>query len=204
MVAPYEVGDPVRSYVRVPGVGKNQGTKALCWDLSRSSLLAAAVPVQPSLPPQDTPVALLKPEEEPSTQEEAGFSPSPLTVTGQQHSIPSDAMESPEAEPAETNTRKRCREDQATQSDVRVEPASKVARVADKAEGSSSAQAPSTVVPLQPQPDYEVEVKQLKQKCEDLHKENQDLHRRLALFHDLFKNKRRLASFVRHLDTLVK
>ena len=45
MVAPYEIGDPVRSYVRVTGSGSDKTAKSLCCDLSRVSQVAAAAPV---------------------------------------------------------------------------------------------------------------------------------------------------------------
>lgn len=45
MVAPYEIGDPVRSYVRVPGSGTDKTAKSLCCDLARVSSLAAAAPI---------------------------------------------------------------------------------------------------------------------------------------------------------------
>lgn len=47
MVAPHEIGDPVRSYVRIPGSGSDKTAKSLCCDLSRVSLVAAAAPIPP-------------------------------------------------------------------------------------------------------------------------------------------------------------
>ena len=58
MVAPYEIGDPVRSFVRVPGSGSDKTAKSKCCDLSRVSSAAATVPVRPTLP-NATPTRIL-------------------------------------------------------------------------------------------------------------------------------------------------
>lgn len=51
MVAPHDTGDLVRSLVRVPGSGYNRTAGSVCFDLGRTSTLAATVPVSPVLPP---------------------------------------------------------------------------------------------------------------------------------------------------------
>ncbi|XP_045124291.1 probable serine/threonine-protein kinase samkC [Portunus trituberculatus] len=68
MVAPYEVGEPVRSFVRVPT--KDLAAKAVCWDLSRaSSLVAASAPVRQLL--------LRAQPQSAQLQDSAGSSPKP-------------------------------------------------------------------------------------------------------------------------------
>ena len=62
MVAPYELGDPIRSYVRVPGSGTDKAARPLCCDLSRVSLLAAAAPIPPSHVQDTQPSANEQPE----------------------------------------------------------------------------------------------------------------------------------------------
>ena len=59
MVAPYDTGYPVRSYVRVVGSGwESMGKSSKLCDLSRVSSVAAAVPVRRTLP-TPTPVRTL-------------------------------------------------------------------------------------------------------------------------------------------------
>nr|XP_053653957.1 uncharacterized protein LOC128703358 [Cherax quadricarinatus] len=61
MVASYEIGDPIRSFVRVPGSGTDKAVKPICWDLARSSTVAGAVPVQPTIPSAIPITTLFKP-----------------------------------------------------------------------------------------------------------------------------------------------
>ena len=51
MVGPHQVGDLVRSFVRVPGSGTEKSAKPTFCDLARASNLAATVPIPQSLPP---------------------------------------------------------------------------------------------------------------------------------------------------------
>jgi len=51
MVAPHQVGDLVRSFVRVPGSGSEKSAKPAFCDLARASTLAATVSVPQNLPP---------------------------------------------------------------------------------------------------------------------------------------------------------
>ena len=50
MVASYETGDIVQSFVRVPGSGSDRSLPSSCCDLGRTSTLAAMVPVSAHLP----------------------------------------------------------------------------------------------------------------------------------------------------------
>ena len=51
MVAPHQVGDLVRSFVRVPGSGSEKSAKPAFCDLARASTLAATVAVPKDFPP---------------------------------------------------------------------------------------------------------------------------------------------------------
>jgi len=51
MVAPHQVGDLVRSFVRVPGSGSEKSAKPAFCDLARASTLAATISVPQNLPP---------------------------------------------------------------------------------------------------------------------------------------------------------
>ena len=51
MVAPHQVGDLVRSYVRVPESGSEKSAKPTLCDLARASTYAATVSVPQNLPP---------------------------------------------------------------------------------------------------------------------------------------------------------
>ena len=50
MVAPHQVGDLVRSFVRVPGSGSEKSAKPTFCDLGRASTLAATVLIPQNLP----------------------------------------------------------------------------------------------------------------------------------------------------------
>ena len=51
MVAPHQVGDLVRSFVRVPDSGSDKSVKSTFCDLARASTLAATISVPQNLPP---------------------------------------------------------------------------------------------------------------------------------------------------------
>lgn len=121
MVAPYEIGEPVRSFIRV-GIGSDALTKPICWDLSRSSTVTR------TLPPA-----------------------SPITTL---------------SNPTQSNTKE--------QND-------------QEARNNSSTELVSS------------EVLKLIKERDQLREENSELQKRLSLFHDLFKNKRRLTMFVNKL-----
>ena len=59
MVAPYDIGDPARSFVRIPGSGSDPSLKSVCCDLSRGATIAASSTQQniPQLPPSNNSTA---------------------------------------------------------------------------------------------------------------------------------------------------
>lgn len=240
MVAPLSVGEPVRSLVRVPT--KSWTTTTLCWDISRSSPVAAAAaplhqPLQATLVlPQNPAAQSTKPSPEqaanPGTQPPVSQEPLPQPPAQQQ------AAPTP-CEP------KRPREEEEEGAEGTPQPVLKVARTARPPEAAPSSPPqplanstpdPGTHSP-QSQQDLEKEVQRLRQLCQSLQQQNEvlqkcladsaspepqqsrvqylqqachslnqqkeELQRRLDLFHGLFRDKQRLVSFVKHLDTVV-
>ena len=51
MVVPHQVGDIIRSFVRVPGSGSERSANPVLCDLARASTLAATVPIPQNPPP---------------------------------------------------------------------------------------------------------------------------------------------------------
>ncbi|KAK8384811.1 hypothetical protein O3P69_014394 [Scylla paramamosain] len=258
MVAPYEVGEPVRSFVRVPT--KDRAAKALCWDLSRaSSLVAASAPVRQHLlraqpqpaqlqdsagsssksskeqlqaqpkpvEPQPQPVkpqALSQPvgpqaqsqPVEPQAQSqpvEPQAQSQPVEPQAQSQPVEPQAQSQPVEPEAQATTpgplpaasqqqvavtpseSKRSREEEQEGEESIPQPVLKSARIAGFTDSSSPAQPPQCL---------DKEVQSLRQQCQLLQQQNNNLQRRLNLFHGLFQDKQRLKSFVRHMDTLVK
>lgn len=222
MVAPYEVGEPVRSFVRVPT--KDQAAKALCWDLSRASpLVAASAPVRQHLLRAQPHLAQL--------QYSAGSSPKPSEE--QLQAQPKPVEPQAQAQPVEPQTQSQPVESQAqsvepqaqastpdpvpaaSQPQVTATPCDPKRRREEEQEGEVSTPEPTLKVarmagftvtssPAQPQQCPDKEVQSLRRQCQLLQQQNNDLQRRLNLFHGLFQDKQRLKNFVRHLDTLVK
>ena len=92
MVAPHQVGNLVRSFVRVPGSGSEKSTKSAFCDLARASTLAARVSILQNLPPAtnvltQTPSATQAPSNQlrkrprPDGKENVLLSSSPVKVT---------------------------------------------------------------------------------------------------------------------------
>ena len=197
MVAPFQLGEPLRSFVRIPV--KSRVSKAVCWDLSRSSsFVAAAAPIQQSmLQRQPEPVLFrdigvrsLKPRKERA----AILGPVPPPT---QHRLPQPPpQQQTKAMPCESK-RSRDEEEEQEGGEGTPQPVLKVAKTARPTEAG-----PSTNT--QSQRSMNQEVKWLRKQCQSLRQQNEDLQRRLSLFHGLFRDKHRLTSFVRHLDTRVK
>lgn len=231
MVAPYEVGEPVRSFVRVPT--KDQAAKALCWDLSRAStLVAASAPVRQHLLQAQPQSAQL--------QDSAGSSPKPSEEQLQAQPKPVEPQPQPQpvepqaqAQPVEPQTQSQPVESQAqsvepqarastpaplpaaSQPQVTATPCDSKRPREEEQEGEMNTPEPTLKVartagftvsrnPAQPQQCPDKEVQSLRRQCQLLQQQNNDLQRRLNLFHGLFQDKQRLKNFVRHLDTLVK
>lgn len=192
MVAPYEVGEPVRSLVRVPTKGR--AAKALCWDISRSSsVAAAAAPLQqPLLSPHEVPQDPAGSNSKP--RQEQASTPGPPPPASQQLVPRPPPQQQAAATPCES---KRPREEEQEGGEGTPQPVLKVARTAGSTEAAPSSSP-------ERQQGLEGEVQWLRQQCQLLRQQNEDLQRRLGLFHGLFRDKQRLTSFVRHLDTLVK
>lgn len=194
MVASYDVGKPVRSYVLIPGTGSNKDAKPLCLDLASTSSVAGAVPV-PSTIPQTVPVGSLAPNKEMNDTEEKNDdrkeeSGSESGNSGGSHNLssPSVASAMPQQPAVPENVSrggvKRSLPDETSDEEDKgaVPRETKVM----KGEGTAT-----------PSP----EVVELQKKCMQLEKQNKTLERRLAMFHDLFRSKERIINFVKFLES---
>lgn len=229
MVAPYEIGDPVRSFVRVTGTGSDKTTEPICWDLSRGSTAAGAAPVSQTLPRATPITTLLKPEGYAEKEEAAvaGSSPQPVEENTNQAAEEPQAQAVAQAVPEPISRKRRVSDESGIleASSTTPEPPVKCARVSDTQEASSSGAQPSTseVQDEKVPPVAEKIVVRVLEECSRLSKENgqlrkenanlkeqlveleelrrkhKELEERVTLFHDLFKNKKRLSEFVRSL-----
>ncbi|XP_042239044.1 uncharacterized protein LOC121877374 [Homarus americanus] len=255
MVASYKTGNPVRSFVRVPGSGTDKKAKSLCWDLSRSSTVAAAVQVEPTLPSAITITTLIKSSEstkedgktgyedevtvaQPASQTEelrhnqseddsrpadvakaagneiqgAVAQTTTPTAVSSQSDDNSDVKSGGRNDRSEVNTRKRPYTVEPEEGDQNEssssEPRAKFACVCGKTRESSSVDDPTTVMSPKIQEtkvkeSVSAEVSKLAQELEQVRQQNQELQKRLKLFHELFNDKKRLALVVKHLGVSV-
>ncbi|XP_068209794.1 uncharacterized protein [Palaemon carinicauda] len=201
MVAPHDTGDLVRSLVRVPGSGSNRAAGSECLDLGRASSLAASVPVPTALPP-----ALANPK----TLKQASASVS--KKLGSEVGATAGILPT---RPTVTEDRKRQRSQESPE-DNGESSHSKRPRVYTVSQGSHMVPVPTTVgsvvvVSVQPQtsssPSVNVteaaSLSQLIQERDNLRQENRELQKRLILFQQLFKDKKRLTSVVKRLGVNV-
>nr|XP_045601303.1 uncharacterized protein LOC123760007 [Procambarus clarkii]XP_045601304.1 uncharacterized protein LOC123760007 [Procambarus clarkii]XP_045601305.1 uncharacterized protein LOC123760007 [Procambarus clarkii] len=242
MVAPYEIGDPVRSFVRVPGSGTDKVAKPICWDLSRSSTVAGAAPVQQTLPSAIPVTTLIKPtkshnEDNPTNEEQGAVAQavhqtqearqnSSVTKSTSENISANNEQEGSVVQPAipaegasqnippkpldeqSVGARKRkaiVESGRLEHEESTVESCAcrKIARVAEEGGESNSADNHRTNMSSEVQgvvaKPVSSEVSKLIKERDQLREENLELQKRLALFHDLFKNKKRLTMFVRRL-----
>ena len=210
MVAPHDTGDLVRSLVRVPGSGFDYQTAgSKCLDLARASSLAASVPVPATLPSAlATPVVKNK---------EASSRTSAVKL-GSQDGVTAGILPRTAGSTVTTTTttmNKRVLDDADDTSSV--EPIPKRGRIVFMTPEELSKNA-SRVVPLNTpagpvllltaQPASEISrpirldqltLSELIKEKEKLKRENAELKRRLNLFGQLFKDKKRLTSVVKRL-----
>lgn len=198
MVAPHDTGDLVRSLVRVPGSGSNRAAGSECLDLGRASSLAASVPVPTTLPAALTTLKVIRQPPASVSKKlgghvgaKAGILPTKPEDRKRQLSEVSPGSEA--AAP------KRPRLLTVRQASPLVVPGQPVI-------------GPVMVVSLQPQTppstptinfSGSTSLSQLIQERDILRKENQELQKRLSLFHQLFKDKKRLTSVVKQLSVNV-
>ena len=103
MVAPYQVGGIVRSFVRVPGSGdEKSATPALC-DLARASTMAASISVPQNLPrttivltktPSETPIHNNQQRKRPRPEERSitGITPKVIRIEASSAAVPSKTI----------------------------------------------------------------------------------------------------------------
>lgn len=173
---PYDTGKPVRSWVLIPGTGSNMEAKPLGLDLGPISSVAGAVPVLQAIP-QATPVGNLNPKENgvaKMKKEEVVKGRGSLS-----HGITSEASTVPQLSTPHKGTTgggiKRSLSDES--------------RVATK------------LMKREEPPPLTPGAEELQKKCTQLEERNKNLERRLAMFHDLFRSKERIISFVKFLET---
>lgn len=204
MVAPYEIGDPVRSFVRVPGSGTDKAAKSLCCDLSRVSSAAAAVPVRPIIQAavlvQSSPRAV----EQESKNEGKNREPlSQSTIEGGAVATPSgtDDVQSPQNQSApETRSEPTSRKRHVNEDSAVDNTPAKRGRVLSKdASGSSKVikkeESTSSICD---------KVTSLEKQCNELREQNVQLQKRLSLFCKLFKDPKKLAVALKRMEMQVK
>ncbi|XP_064118617.1 uncharacterized protein LOC135223773 [Macrobrachium nipponense] len=204
MVAPYDVGDPVRSFVKVPGSGTNVAAKALVCDLSHVSTVAAIapIPIQPIQEPQPSPAAA-------ATQDVPTEN-----VKHQKTKVPPEgtlaASLKDEDNKKIVKTRKRLLEDADGKHGVQEPPSKRVREVPrslsvsqDVKDGSADSVGTNTVgsgsssSSIGTQTDF---VSMEARETSMLREQNKLLQRRLDIFKEVFRSKKRLGQLIRALE----
>lgn len=205
MVAPHDTGDLVRSLVRVPGSGRDRTMASVCCDLSNVSSYAATVPVPQALPP-----AIARPLVEPQQPEinprENGSDPKDLTSTHKRaRPQPSEISRGINSVPQIDVSRD-------NRSSLPTLKRLRVVYLTPQQVGQRTGQPPNlsltmSIVQMQPQQQQQqlstIDIAQLLQERDDLRGENLALQKRLALFQQLFRDKKRLTSVVKRLGVNV-
>lgn len=220
MVASYDIGEPVRSFVLVPGTGKEKGTRPLCLDLARTSTVAGSITV-PSTIPSTTPVTNTKAEKEDGKSGGKLASKSDQKVASENQARATESVTlnrdvsrtSSSTTPDASNTQQA----RSLTHQVARDVSGTKRRLEVDGEDGKESNVPSKIIKTDAQgvklgvklrsgssmsirpPDQEVN--ELRKKCAELEKQNSNLNRRLAMFHDLFRSKERLVSFVKTLET---
>ncbi|XP_064099909.1 uncharacterized protein LOC135210901 [Macrobrachium nipponense] len=193
MVAPHEVGDLVRSLVRIPGSGHDRTMPSSCLDLAKVSVVAASVPISTTIPP-----AIARPLAQRETNRRGAKD-----------------REGPVASRTEK------RGNASGGENVEHPPMKKPCHVVVNGRHPQLVMGTSAVVigtpvqlmfhsgqQIQPQAPVQIgasagsstpSVSQLLQEVSSLQAENVSLNERLSLFHQLFKDKKRLASVLLRL-----
>ncbi|KAK8720386.1 hypothetical protein OTU49_013357 [Cherax quadricarinatus] len=230
MVAPYEIGDVMCSFVRVRGSGADKAAMLICWDLARSSTVAGAVPVQPTIPSAIPITILFKPaksDEEnnrPNSEEQGAVAQvdeqteerasaksisKNASASKQESSVAQAARPTEEPCPNISNctplkpdgggqsagARKRKHIIESGRLEQESGPSlTKVQCVSQEMEEDGKI---ATIIGALSQ--VQEEVSKLTKERDQLRKENEELRNRLTLFHDLFRNKKRLSLLVRRI-----
>ncbi|KAK3884580.1 hypothetical protein Pcinc_011136 [Petrolisthes cinctipes] len=207
MVATYDVGKPVRSYVLIPGTGSNKEAKPLCLDLASTSSVAGVVSVPPTIP-QSIPVGNLTPsKEKDETKEKKDEEKDEMKKeegekAGSNHGRPSVTLPMPQQPASHGGATgggiKRSLSDEATNEECKGD----VPRMTKIMKGEVTQIVKEVITAPRP------EVEELQRKCmkleernKNLEERNKNLERRLAMFHDLFRSKERIISFVKFLES---
>lgn len=184
MVAPYDIGDPIRSFVRVTGTGtKDKQTESICLDLALGSTAAGTVSVPQILPPA-TPIHEL------------------LKIN--QHNEPRDSGQLKRKCNVDNTIEPPSKSGRIIMMDGPENPGSKT----DPMGGNTVKRVLlteniSTVSPVIKQIMIKIleEITCLRKENGDLRKKNEQLEERVALFHDFFKNHSKILSKVLNIKT---
>ena len=206
MVAPHEIGDLVRSLVRVPGSGFDYRTAgSQCLDLARASSLAASVPVPSTLPP-----ALVTPT---PPKRSTTTTTSAAVKLGSQDGVTAGILPRIEST-TDVHANDTTVSEPSPNAAFSIPKRAKIVRMT-REELSNNA---SRIVPLntpagpvlflsaQPLSETsppihldQLSLSELIKHRDELKRENEELRRRLILFRQLFKDKKRLKSVVKRL-----
>lgn len=192
MVAPYEIGDPVRSFVRVPGSGSDKTAKSLCCDLARVSAAAAAIPVRPVTAATTQP----RSAEGENREQNAVVKKEEVQVKVEKDEAAGESEHSAAEQRREVKCKKRLAEDSeimvhAKRSCVSGEETSKVSPDSSKDTNTSKGGERSAV-------HEKLEI--LEKQCIKLKQQNHQLQQRLSLFCKLFKDPKKLAFALKRME----
>ena len=173
MVAPHQIGDLVRSFVRIPGSGSSKSATPGFCDLARTSTLAAAIPIPQNLPPAtnvltQTPIADNQQRKRSGPEEKENgtdFNSAPPVIR----------IETSSATPS-----------------IKTIPVTLMAAVRISHAGTQKLK--------EKKEQLRKENEKLKEKKEQLRKENEILKKQLSLFRQLIHNPQRLNSVLRRLE----
>ncbi|XP_047480273.1 uncharacterized protein LOC125032924 [Penaeus chinensis] len=193
MVAPYEIGDPVRSFVRVPGSGSDKAAKSLCCDLARVSSAAAAVSVRPVT----AATTRQSSAEGGDREQDAVVKKEEVQVKVEKDEVAADSQQSAAEQRREVKCKKRHAEDSeimvhAKRSCVSGEETSEVSPDSSKGTNTSKGEERSAV-------HEKLEI--LEKHCIELKRQNHQLQQRLSLFCKLFKDPKKLAFALKRMET---
>lgn len=206
MVAPYEIGDPVRSFVRVPGSGSDKKAKSLCCDLARVSSAAAAVPVRPVTPAATQPRSAEVENNGPKRKALQAKVEKDEEKVGEKKEVQLKVEKEDEIEESQQSVAEqggeqvKCKKRHAEDSSIVVHAKRGRASKEDESEVSpDSSKATDTSKGGERSAEHE-KLKMLEKQCIELKQQNHQLQQRLSLFCKLFKDPKKLAFALKRME----
>lgn len=195
MVAPYEVGDPTRLFVRVPGSGRNKEAKSLCCDLSKVSSAAASVPVWPAA------TVAANVSTAPRSAQQQRNNGQNITEKEEKVQVKVEKKEEPvKQEPSaspQQNDSKSCKRRLTEESDSVNTPKRNCVSRDIKIENQTSKSVSSLA---KKESSADEKIQNLEKQCKDLKQQNLQLQQRLSLFCKLFKDPKKLQLALKHMQ----